>query len=74
MAATYWVCRSFFYVLAREVGELLRAHAYTDAITWATHVDMETDRPVENPDVVYESDPQWILPANSGAHNWEPQS
>jgi mono/diheme cytochrome c family protein len=35
---------------------------------------METGRPVENPDVVYESDPQWILPANSGAHNWEPQS
>jgi mono/diheme cytochrome c family protein len=35
---------------------------------------METGRPVENPDVVYETDPQWILPANSGAHNWEPQS
>ena len=64
----------FFYVLDREDGELLRAHAYTDGITWATHVDMETGRPVENPDVVYESDPQWILPANSGAHNWEPQS
>ena len=64
----------FFYILDREDGELLRAHAYTDGITWATHVDMETGRPVENPDVVYETDPQWILPANSGAHNWEPQS
>ena len=64
----------FFYILDREDGELLRAHAYTDGITWATHIDMETGRPVENPDVVYETDPQWILPANSGAHNWEPQS
>ena len=64
----------FFYIVDRESGELLRAHAYTEGITWATHVDMETGRPVENPDVVYENNPQWILPANSGAHNWEPQS
>ncbi len=63
----------FFYVLDRATGEL-RAHPYTDGITWATHVDMETGRPVENPDVVYEKKPQWILPANAGAHNWEPQS
>ena len=64
----------FFYVIDREDGELLRALPYTDGIDWATHVDMETGRPVENPDVVYESEPQWIMPANSGAHNWEPQS
>ena len=64
----------FFYVLDRETGELLRALPYTDGIDWATHVDMETGRPVENPDVVYEIEPQWIMPANSGAHNWEPQS
>ncbi|MEQ9450190.1 MAG: PQQ-dependent dehydrogenase, methanol/ethanol family [Pseudomonadales bacterium] len=64
----------FFYVIDRENGELLRAHPYTDGITWATHVDLQTGRPVENPDVVYEQKPQWILPANAGAHNWEPQS
>ncbi|MDB0051950.1 c-type cytochrome, partial [Gammaproteobacteria bacterium] len=39
-----------------------------------TRIDMETGRPVENPDVAYETKPQWIMPANSGAHNWEPQS
>ena len=61
-------------MLDREDGELLRALPYTDGIDWATHVDMETGRPVENPDVVYEVEPQWIMPANSGAHNWEPQS
>lgn len=64
----------FFYVLDREDGELLRAHPYTEGITWATHVDMETGRPVENPAARYEDNPQWILPANAGAHNWEPQS
>ena len=64
----------FFYVIDRIDGELLRAHPYTEGITWATHVDMETGRPVENPEVVYEKNPAWILPANAGAHNWEPMS
>ena len=64
----------FFYVIDRETGELLRAHPYTDRIEWATHVDMETGRPIENPDVVFEEKPQWITPANAGAHNWEPMS
>ncbi len=63
----------FFYVLDRRDGELLRAHAY-GAMTWATHVDMETGRPVENPAVVWEEEPQWILPGNTGAHNWEPMA
>ena len=63
----------FFYVLDRRNGELLRAHAY-GAMTWATHVDMETGRPVENPDAVWEEKPQWILPGNTGSHNWEPMA
>ena len=64
----------FFYVIDRETGELLRAHPYTEAINWATHIDMETGRPAENPNAVFETNPQWMLPANAGAHNWEPQS
>ena len=64
----------FFYVIDRTNGELLRAHPYTDAITWASHVDMETGRPVETPESNYDETPRWILPANAGAHNWEPQS
>ena len=58
------------FMCDRNNGELLRALPYTDGIDWATHVDMETGRPVENPDVTYEVEPQWIMPANSGAHNW----
>jgi quinohemoprotein ethanol dehydrogenase len=63
----------FFYVLGREDGELLRAHPY-GRITWATHVDMETGRPVENTDVYYEENPQWIFPGAGGTHNWQPMS
>ena len=63
----------FFYVLDRRDGELLRAYPY-GAMNWATHVDMETGRPVENPDAVWEEKPQWMLPGNIGSHNWEPMA
>ncbi|MDH3643780.1 MAG: PQQ-dependent dehydrogenase, methanol/ethanol family, partial [Gammaproteobacteria bacterium] len=63
----------FFYVLDRSNGELLRAHPY-GTVTWATHVDMETGRPVENTDKAYVDNPQWILPGPLGAHNWQAMS
>ena len=63
----------FFYVLDRKDGELLRAAPYA-TLNWATHVDMATGRPVENPATNYEEKPTWILPGNSGAHSWQPMS
>ena len=36
----------FFYVLDRRTGELLSAEPYA-TVTWATHIDMATGRPVE---------------------------
>ena len=63
----------FFYVLDRENGELLRAHPYTE-VTWASHVDLETGRPVENPEVDYKTEAKWVLPGSSGGHNWQPMS
>jgi glucose dehydrogenase len=33
----------FFYVIDRENGKVLRAHPFA-AVTWATHVDLETGR------------------------------
>ena len=59
----------FFYVLDREDGKLLRAHKFA-TVTWATHVDLETGRPVENPDTAYADQPKWVLPGPGGAHNW----
>ncbi len=60
----------FFYVLDRMDGELLRAHPFA-TVTWATHVDMDTGRPVENPANNYLENPQWVLPGPFGAHNWQ---
>ena len=42
-------------------GELLRANKYVTA-TWATHVDMTTGRPVEDPAYDYLDKTKWILP------------
>ena len=63
----------FFYVIDRADGKLLRATEFA-TVTWATHVDLETGRPVENPDTAYLDSPQWILPGPSGAHNWHAMS
>ena len=63
----------FFYVIDREDGELLRANKFA-TVTWASHVDMETGRPVENPELDYSEKSQWILPGPLGAHNWQAMS
>ncbi len=36
----------FFYILDRQTGKLLSADKYVP-VTWASHVDMKTGRPVE---------------------------
>ncbi len=60
----------FFYVLDRSDGALLRANPFA-TVTWATHVDLTTGRPVENPAMDYREKAQWILPGPLGAHNWQ---
>ncbi|MEG9861747.1 MAG: PQQ-dependent dehydrogenase, methanol/ethanol family [Parvularculales bacterium] len=63
----------FFYVLDRETGELLRADKYV-TVTWASHVDMQTGRPVENEELNYDKTTQFILPSANGGHNWQPMA
>lgn len=63
----------FFYVIARKDGELLRAHPYTE-VTWATHVDMDSGRPVENTTLDYKEKEKWVLPGSTGGHNWQAMS
>ena len=43
----------FFYVLDRKTGEFISAEAYVP-ITWASHVDPETGRPVETENARYQ--------------------
>lgn len=63
----------FFYVIDRGTGELLRAHPFV-TVTWATHVDLETGRPVENPALNYDEGPKYIQPGPLGGHNWQAMS
>lgn len=63
----------FFYVLDRETGEFLSADAYA-TITWATGVDADTGRPIENPELSYKDETQVILPGPGGGHNWHPMA
>tara|TARA_R110001599_G_scaffold353231_1_gene591088 strand:- start:174900 stop:177059 length:2160 start_codon:yes stop_codon:yes gene_type:complete len=64
----------FFYVLDRQTGELLSAEPYA-AVTWASHVDMATGRPVETEGARYlEASTGLHLPGPIGGHNWHPMS
>ena len=64
----------FFYVLDRVTGELLSADQYAH-ITWASHVDMATGRPVETKYADYQNfGSTYIWPSPYGAHNWQPMS
>ena len=63
----------FFYVLDRETGELLSAKNYVQ-VTWASHIDMETGRPVENPEARYQDELAVVFPGPLGGHNWHPMS
>ncbi|HAF92349.1 MAG TPA: PQQ-dependent dehydrogenase, methanol/ethanol family, partial [Pseudomonas sp.] len=38
----------FFYVVDRTSGKLQNAFPFVDNITWASHIDLKTGRPVEN--------------------------
>ena len=63
----------FFYVIDRASGELLRADAIVP-LRWASHVDMSTGRPVENPGARYGADGILLSPGPNGAHDWQPMS
>lgn len=63
----------FFYILDRETGELLSAKNYAP-VNWASHVDMETGKPVLTEAADFVSKPSVIWPSTRGAHNWRPMS
>jgi quinohemoprotein ethanol dehydrogenase len=64
----------FFYVLDRTSGELLAADKFVDA-NWATHVDLKSGRPAENPDSDYtKGKPVIVFPSGVGGHNFNPMS
>lgn len=63
----------FFYVIDRTSGKVLSAEPFAET-TWASHIDLETGRPVEIPDARYVDGPARIAPSIAGAHSWTPMS
>jgi quinohemoprotein ethanol dehydrogenase len=63
----------FFYVIDRTNGELISADPFVET-TWASHIDLETGRPVEVPGSRYESGIASVTPTEFGGHNWHAMS
>lgn len=63
----------FFYVLERSSGELLSAQPYVD-VTWASHIDKASGRPVETAQGDYSQRPRLVFPSIAGGHNWQPMA
>jgi PQQ-dependent dehydrogenase (methanol/ethanol family) len=63
----------FFYVLDRATGELISARNYVP-VSWATHVDRASGRPVERPEASWSRDRAYVTPGPEGGHNWHPMS
>jgi quinohemoprotein ethanol dehydrogenase len=63
----------FFYVLDRQTGKLISAEKYVE-VTWASHVDKETGRPVEVIGQDYKDGLSFVKPTAFGGHNWHPMS
>lgn len=65
----------FYYVIDRVTGELLSAENIMP-VNWATHVDLESGRPVEVEGARYDEilATKKISPGAGGAHNWQPMS
>jgi PQQ-dependent dehydrogenase (methanol/ethanol family) len=65
----------FFYVLDRATGAVVSAKPYT-RVNWASAIDTETGRPIENEAVRYSRghNPMAVVPGPLGAHSWQPMS
>jgi quinohemoprotein ethanol dehydrogenase len=63
----------FFYVLDRNTGKLISAEKI-GKVTWADHIDIATGRPVEAPNIRYETGDLTIWPSSLGAHSWQAMS
>jgi quinohemoprotein ethanol dehydrogenase len=62
----------FFYVIDRKDGRLVSAEPFVPGVTWASHVDLATGRPVVNPEAYYTDNPVRLSPGEGGGHSWHP--
>jgi quinohemoprotein ethanol dehydrogenase len=58
----------FFYLIDRQTGKLISAEKI-GKVTWADHIDLASGRPVEAPNVHYETGETMVWPSSAGVHN-----
>lgn len=65
----------FFYVLDAATGSFISANNFA-AVNWATGIDADTGRPIENPAARYDRTGRAfaVQPSSGGAHNWHPMA
>jgi len=63
----------FFYVLDRATGKLISAEKYV-FVNWASHVDLESGRPITTGLADYSMQERYVFPSAAGGHNWQPMS
>ncbi len=65
----------FFYVLDARTGQLLSAKNVTE-VSWATHIDLKTGRPVETPEARYNRTGKYYFSRQNpnGVHTWHSMS
>jgi len=64
----------FFYVIDRLTGKLISAEPFARQ-NWASHIDPDTGRPVENPQARFPDGQSFTMwPGTVGAHNWLPMA
>ena len=63
----------FFYVIDRITGKVISAEKL-GKVTWAESIDLKTGRPVETPNIRYETGSITMWPSWLGAHSWQAMS
>jgi alcohol dehydrogenase (cytochrome c)/quinohemoprotein ethanol dehydrogenase len=63
----------FFYIIDRADGKLLSAEKFAP-VNWAERIDMETGRPIENPQARFPTGAFFANSGGAGAHNWNPMA
>lgn len=67
----------FFYVLDARTGKLVNQPQSITTVTWASHIDINTGRPVTLPGARWwekGTDGVVVFPHGYGAHNWMPMA
>lgn len=63
----------FFMVIDRVTGKLISAEPFVK-VTWASHYDLATGRPVEVAGQDYVDGSALVSPSSGGGHNWQPMA